>query len=262
MKTGHKLGVLGFVALVPALVMLAAVGPIAQDPHYHNFADRRTIFGVPNFFDVASNIGFLLVGIAGLWRLGRGDAEFIDARERGPWMVIFAGLALTGFGSGYYHLDPNNVTLVWDRLPMTLVTTPLLAALVAERINVRAGLWLLAPLLAAGMASVGYWAWTESHGRGDLRPYALAQYLPLLLVPWVLGMFKARYSRSAGLLAALGWYALAKLGEHYDAAIFTATGISGHTLKHLAAAAALLAVLRMLVARRPRVANFVRSPAG
>jgi hypothetical protein len=227
--------------------------PIAQDKGYHCFADHRGFFGVPNFMDVVSNIGFVFVGVLGMWRLGQPSAAgwFHDPREGWVWRVIFLGVALTGIGSGYYHLDPTSPTLVWDRLPMTLVTTPIFAALVCERISVRGGLALLGPLVLAGMGSVAYWAWSEAAGRGDLRPYALAQYLPLLLVPLVLGLFGARYTRAAGYLWAVGWYALAKLGEELDGRIFALGGlVSGHTLKHLLAAVALYGLLRMLELRR------------
>jgi hypothetical protein len=252
MTKNQKILLLALAAAVP-IVGIWFFPPIAQDPGYHRFADRRGCLGVPNFLDVVSNIGFVLVGALGVWRLGRPSAAgwFRDPREAWVWRVIFLGVALTGIGSAYYHLDPTNATLVWDRLPMTLVTTPIFAALVCERISVRGGLAMLGPLVLAGFASVIYWAWSEAAGHGDLRPYALAQYLPLLLVPLVIGLFGARYTRASGYLWAVGWYALAKLGEEFDGHIFAHGGISGHTLKHLLAAVALGGLLRMVARREP-----------
>ena len=35
--------------------------PLPQDPTYHVFADRRTFFGIPNFWNVCSNLASLLL---------------------------------------------------------------------------------------------------------------------------------------------------------------------------------------------------------
>jgi len=252
MNDKQKTAFLALAAALPA-VGIWFFPAIEQDCGYHGFADQRAILGVPNFMDVVSNIGFVLVGVLGMWRLGRRSVAgwFRDPREVWVWRVIFLGVGLTGVGSGYYHLDPTNSTLVWDRLPMTLVTTPIFAALVCERISVRGGLGMLGPLVLAGVGSVVYWAWSEQAGHGDLRPYALAQYLPLLLVPLVIALFGARYTRASGYLWAVGWYALAKLGEAWDGPIYELGGlVGGHTLKHLLAAVALYVLLRMLELRR------------
>src|SRR3990172_102797 len=42
---------------------------MAQDevlPNYHNFADQRALWGVSNFWNVVSNLPFLLVALWGL----------------------------------------------------------------------------------------------------------------------------------------------------------------------------------------------------
>lgn len=36
------------------------------------------------------------------------------------WTCFYIGVAAVGFGSAYYHLQPNDSTLVWDRLPVSL----------------------------------------------------------------------------------------------------------------------------------------------
>jgi hypothetical protein len=119
-----------------------------------------------------------------------------------------------------------------------------------ERISVRAGLRWLPFLLVAGVASVIWWSWGESRGAGDLRAYGIVQFLPMLLIPLLLLLFPPRYTRTGDYIGALGWYILAKIAEAADEFIFSLGGlVSGHTLKHLLAAAAFYWLLRMLLRR-------------
>ena len=111
--------------VIVMIIVTAFVPRIAQDPAYHNFADQRAFFSIPNFFDVTSNLPFLFVGVWGLWMVGR--CHFLDPVERWPYVVLFIGIFLTCFGSAYYHWTPNNQTLVWDRLPMTIAFMGLLS---------------------------------------------------------------------------------------------------------------------------------------
>ena len=228
------------IAIVAAV--FAFVPPIAQPQWYHDFADRRAWLGVSNFLDVASNIFFLAVGVAGWVRLSH--ARFADPRERWPYAVFFAGLVLTGFASAWYHLAPTDARLVWDRLAMTIAFAGFCAALLQERASAGAGLAALAALLCAGPGAVLYWAATEAAGAGDLRAYFLLQGLAMLLAPLLVWLLPGRYSRSGDWIAVLGLYALALALESLDKPIFEATGsLSGHTLKHLVAALAGWAVL-------------------
>jgi hypothetical protein len=253
MTRTRAIGTLGGMA-VAAVAVAALVPPFSQDPAYHRLADTRDWLGVPNAANVLSNAGFLLVGALGLRFLARreaGDGRFREAAERWPYAVFFGGLLLTGLGSAYYHWAPGNPRLAWDRLPLAITITGLLDAVVAERIGVRIALRLLGPLVALAALSVGYWAWTEQRGAGDLRAYALVQFFPLMAIPLMLWWLPTRYSAGAGLLAAAAIYALAKVPELTDGAIFRATGVvSGHTLKHLLAALSGYAVLLMLERRR------------
>ncbi|HJU83035.1 MAG TPA: hypothetical protein VJ600_02390 [Holophagaceae bacterium] len=228
--------------------------PLPQDPAYHAFADGRTLLGVPDFWNVATNLAFLPVGLWGLWALGRTPGpRFHDPLEARPYRVVSGGALLVAVGSGFYHLAPDNLRLVWDRLPMTVVFMALLSAVVAERINVRSGAALLPPLLVLGVASVLVWRQGELAGHGDLRLYALVQFFPMVAIPLIVLMFPARYDLSGGFGWMVAWYALAKVLEHWDAAVFRFTGglMSGHALKHLAAAAALASLIPMLAHRRP-----------
>jgi len=63
-----KLGRIWLVVLIALAGALAALllPPLKQPQAYHQFADQRTWFGIPNFLNVISNVGFLLVGLVGL----------------------------------------------------------------------------------------------------------------------------------------------------------------------------------------------------
>jgi hypothetical protein len=216
------------------------VAPIPQDPAYHAFADGRMLFGVPNFWNVASNLPFLLAGGIGLLQSRRIASADLATHYR----VLSLAIALVALGSGWYHRAPSNFTLVWDRLPMTVAFMALLSAVIADRISWVAGRALLWPLVAAGIASIAWWLRTETAGAGDLRPYALVQFLPMLLIPLVLLMWRGAGLSSRRVWMGVGAYALAKLAEHFDAAILAATGMGGHALKHLLAALAAWWIVR------------------
>ncbi|MBA2590793.1 MAG: alkaline phytoceramidase [Gammaproteobacteria bacterium] len=234
------------------VVTLGFVSPIPQDPSYHAFADRRALLGVPNLLDVASNGLFLVVGALGVGCLWGGRARFIDARERWPYLVFYAVVFFTGLGSAYYHLAPDNARLLWDRLPLAAGFAALLAAVIAERIDARAGLLWLAPLLMLAIGSVLYWDWSERVGQGDLRPYGMVQFYSGALIALILALYPSAYTRARDPFVVLGFYALAKLCESLDRPIFAALGgVGGHTLKHLIAGVAVFWLLRMLRLRAP-----------
>lgn len=241
-----------------ALLMLR-LPPIPQSLSYHDFADHRSWMGIPNFGDVASNFAFAVVGIWGLAFLLRLNPQqyFVDPRERWPYTVAFFGILLTAFGSAYYHFAPNNARLVWDRIPMTIVFGSLVAAVIAERISVHAGLRLLPFLVALGVGSVLQWYVDELHGHGDLRFYAAVQAYSTIVLLLAL-LLPPKYSRSSDFAIVAGFYVLAKILELLDRRIFALGHIvSGHTLKHLAAAAAGYWILRMLRLREPFPSEFI-----
>jgi hypothetical protein len=184
----------------------------------------------------------------------REGRPFLNSVERWPYLILSVGVVLTCFGSAYYHLAPNNARLVWDRLPMTIGFMSLLSAMLMERINLRAGSLAMAPLLLLGIASVEYWYVTELRGTGDLRLYFMVQFYTLALILLMLWLFPARYTRGGDMVMAMGFYVLAKILEMADRQIFNFGHIiSGHTLKHLAAALGIYLIFRMLARRRPVV---------
>jgi len=242
----------GFTLAVAAAAVLAP--RIPQSQSYHDFADRRALLGIPNFGDVASNLLFAVSGGWGLVFLfaKRGRERFIDPRERWAYVFVFLGLLLTAFGSGYYHLAPDNARLVWDRLPMTLAFMGLVSAMISERVSVSVGCYLLPVLLSIGAGSVILWWYSEARGAGDLRFYAATQVYAVLILP-VLLLLPPRYTRGYDFGVVFGLYVLAKIFETADRQIFSLDRhtTSGHTLKHLAAGAAGIWVLRMLENRHP-----------
>ncbi|HUW27978.1 MAG TPA: alkaline phytoceramidase [Sulfuriferula sp.] len=241
---------LGLWLLGAALAGLAwALPRIPQPLQYHHFADQRACLGLPNCLDTASNALFVLAGVAGLRFLhsAAGRRAFIDPREALPYALFFFATLLVGFGSGYYHLAPDNGRLVWDRAAIALTLMSWFAAILCERVSIQAGLRLLPLLIAAGLGSVAYWGWSEAHGRGDLRPYGLMQLYPTLLIPLLLRLYPPRYSGDRDILAVIGLYLLALLCDLTDRQIAALTGLfSGHTAKHaVAALAAYWVVLRL-----------------
>ena len=233
-------------AIAAALLIPAMPQPVA----YHDFADHRDVFGIHNFLDVASNGAFLIVGVFGVVVACGRSARFEFTVERWPYVVFFVGVTLTAAGSAYYHLAPDNETLFWDRLPMTIAFMALVCSQIVDRISIRAGLALLIPMLMLGAASVIYWRVTERAGVGNVIPYGILQGYTTLILLLIAALTPSRYTRGDYLYWVFGLYALSKVLETSDAKVFEwGHLVSGHTLKHLAAAAAGVAVLVMLTRR-------------
>jgi hypothetical protein len=243
-----------FTAIIVLLCL--AMPRIPQPQSYHLFADGRTFLGIANFGNVMSNLPFAVIGLWGLMFLLRTrsnlkSSPFIDEREVWPYSFAFGGLFLTAFGSSFYHLAPDNARLVWDRLPMAVTFMSMVAAIITERINVRLGLTALPILLLVGLVSVLDWYWREIKGAGDLRFYIGVQAYSAMVI--LLALFlPRRYTRGSYFGLVLGFYALAKVLELFDRQVFGAFQVvSGHTLKHIAAATAGYCILRMLQKRKP-----------
>jgi len=224
------------VLFVTILALAAIIGTFfvldayPQDPGYHNFADKRAFFGVPNFWNVVSNLPFFVVGLMS-W-----------TRKR----VFALGLIVTAFGSGLYHWNPNNAALIWDRVGIVIVAGALVSLLVEEYAGGYARISLIVAELI-GLVSLITW-----YATGDLRLYGIVQFFPGLLIIALPLVFRPM-NKAHGLLAlVLFFYAIAKLCETYDAAIYHQLRfVSGHTLKHIASAASTAAVWLWLVKRRP-----------
>ncbi|MBC7957635.1 MAG: alkaline phytoceramidase [Cytophagales bacterium] len=231
---------LALMACVAALA-LAVHGPIVQWLGYHQFADARAWGGLPNAVNVLSNLPFALIGAWGWWRLGRRPGMH-------AWRCFAAAVMLTALGSSLYHWHTDNTSLVADRIPIAWACASLLCAFLGERFDER---WSIARTLlgalAASSVAVACWA-----AFGDLRAYVFVQFLPMLLIPTALMLkVKPRTPHAVPASAwwsALGLYGAAKLMELADHAMLEALGsVSGHSLKHLLAAAAAAVLLRAAV---------------
>jgi hypothetical protein len=255
-RTAFLIG-LTVLAVALALFLPAMPQPLA----YHDFADKREAYGIENFLDVTSNLAFTFAGLAGLAAVLRPRACFASPAERWPYLVFAIGVLLTGAGSCYYHLQPNNETLFWDRLPMTISFMSLISAQIVDRVDVRTGLLALVPMLLIGVATVVYWIVTERLGRGNVVPYGVLQAYAVIVLLKLAAMHPSRYTHGNLIYAVFAGYVLAKGFEHFDRQIFELTGVvSGHTLKHLAAGLAGLPVVYMLWHRR--LATPVATPEG
>jgi Ceramidase len=223
--------------MAASLAGLLLLPAISQDQSYHDFADQRTLLGTPNFWNVISNLPFVPIGAVGLWQFRRDPAT----------IVLFLGIFLTGFGSAYYHWNPNDRTLLWDRLPIALSFMAILSIIIEERVNPTAGAILLWPLLCLAVLSLLLWRWTD-----DLRLYAWVQFFPFLAMLLIFLTCPPKYTGTYYWILAAVIYVMAKVFEHFDGAIYSIGFIvSGHTLKHFAAAAACFAILRYFQVRRP-----------
>lgn len=227
-------------AVVAVFLGLAwGLPPLAQAPHYHAFADQRAWAGLPCALDVLSNAAFVLAALAGAWALSGPRARRLPAAQRALAAMFFAGLALTGGVSAWYHWAPHDATLWWDRFGMLWAFAGLLGLAVSTRVDGRTPWAVVAAVLLGGVAALQAWAAT-----GNLLPWAVLQgggvlvLLGLACVAPLPGAPPVRWG------AVVALYAVAKALEAGDAAVFAATHavVSGHSLKHVVAAAAALPV--------------------
>ncbi len=234
------------VAVALAVTVLALAPAIPQDQGYHQFADQRHWLGVPHAADVLSNLAFALVGVFGVARLvSPRRTRFSPATESGLWCIAL-GIVGTALGSAWYHHGPTDATLVWDRLPMTVVFAGVLGVAASQRLGNDLGRWGLAVLVPLGIASIVYWKLS-----GDLSIYVALQLGGFGAIALLLAITPGRDDPFPWLWLVV-LYGFAKFAEFGDQAIWDATRglIAGHTLKHLLAAAAVAAALWPLRDRR------------
>uniref|UniRef100_A0A2P2JU46 Uncharacterized protein LOC107427839 n=1 Tax=Rhizophora mucronata TaxID=61149 RepID=A0A2P2JU46_RHIMU len=246
------------VAILCFVVLMVVTPSIPQSQAYHDFADQRLFIGIPNALNVVSNFPFLVIGLIGLVLLYHGNYFKLSLQgELWGWTCFFIGVAAVAFGSGYYHLKPNDARLVWDRLPMTVAFTSIMAIFIIERIDTHKGTVSIIPLLLAGVISILYWRFFD-----DLRPYALVQFVPCIAIPLMAILLPPMYTHSMYWLWAAGFYLLAKVEEAADKPIYNWTHhiVSGHTLKHLCAAMVPVFLTLMLAKRSIETERFVSVP--
>lgn len=218
-----------------SLVFFLCLSPIYDPVDVNIYADERTFFGIPNFFLVMPGVLFVIFGLMGLWMLWNERKTFL----RSIWMIFFIASIGIGIGSGYYHVDPSDPRLFWDRLSISTAFMALLAGVVTERISLNRAKTIAPLLILAGMGSIFYWAWA-----GDLRFYLLIQYFSIIALPLLCFCFPMKGDKYIyGLVI---FYVLAKLVEMVDGQIFSLTHqmISGLTLKQLCGAVGVYFIYR------------------
>jgi hypothetical protein len=233
------------------LLVVALAGPhVAQPAHIHDYADQRAVWGIPCALDVLSNLPFALMGALGLFQLARLPRQAPDRAQRLCAGLFFAGLLVTALGSSWYHLRADDPGLAVDRIAMSVAFAGLLGLLAATRISGRSGIALAIALLVLAPLSVLAWLLT-----GNVLAWAVVQFGGLLLVlllpatvPPLPGALDVRW------ILVVAAYALAKLFELADHVVYAATGelLSGHTIKHVAAALAAWPVLAAIAQRADR----------
>ena len=230
------------------------VEPIGQPQAYHDFADRRVArvgpVTVPYLGDVASNAFILAGGLFGLHRLRAAERDANSSEDpTREWQlecclpIFFWATAMISIGSTYYHWNPNDRTLVWDRLPMTVAFVSIFCYMVEEYHGAELGRTMLLPLLAVGVFSVVHWSRTD-----DLRLYLLVQFVPLIAMSVMVSLGAPRHGGATQQGAALLLYGLAKVCEDLDYRIFELSGrvISGHSTKHILAGMAAMVLATMI----------------
>lgn len=232
---------LGSIMLFVVGTVLQLVWPLAQAASYHHFADQRALGFIPHAADVLSNVVILAAGLACLGWAKRNAYRHDPQPPKFPGMVVAGfGLVLTAIGSAYYHWAPSDATLVWDRLPMTIVFAGILAMLWTSNTGQRVGWVPLLIMVAVSLGTIAYWLALNS-----LWPYAILQFGGLM---FIVGLTLTRKVDSV-----LGWtmvivfYGLAKIFESLDWQVWELTHhvIAGHALKHVSsglAGAALILV--------------------
>lgn len=125
-------------AFLPAAFFLIS-GPIKQDPSYHFFADNRPFLSLKNAVNIFTNTGFIIAGSPGVFQLLKPPNPGVIKSFRTPYFFFFSGVLLIGLGSSYYHYNPSNETLLWDRIPMTIAFMSLFCSVIAEHINKKTG---------------------------------------------------------------------------------------------------------------------------
>jgi hypothetical protein len=229
--------------LIIALIGVAYDIHIPQHDNYHAFADQRPLFNLPFAADVTSNLPFALAGIYGLVLILRQKYVGLGNIQLRLFGLSFIGLILTMAASGFYHVAPNNFGLSIDRLGMTSAFAGIVGLAISGRVSDRAGQAGALAILVFGPLAVAHWYET-----GNLWLWSVVQgggMLALLLLA-------LRPARPDCFPVQLGWiialYVLAKILEGLDHQIYawSHSMISGHTLKHLAAAAAAWPLIRAL----------------
>jgi hypothetical protein len=193
---------------------------------YHNFADKRTMNGLPNAMNVLSNL-FIIIPVIYLLK------HKTENNTNNNLLIIH--ITLLSLASAYYHYNPSVKSIFWDIL---MIST--LSIIVLNIINeYKCGILFY----ILGILSVVYWKQT-----GDIRLYLLI----LIGVPII--FFLKYYDNEEddetkkNLYIILFFTVLYRFVEYYDHQIYKLTNnmVSGHTLKHIFAGLSILYIVKLL----------------
>lgn len=215
------------------------------DPY--RFACDGPLLGVPHGANVLTNLPFLVLGLWGLARLGRGALARPADRDRvGLWTSVL----LLAFGSGAYHLLLTPASLAADRVCIAAILAFVVAEVLAvtgagPRAGPRRAAVTLGVLALSEGSVLAWWLGATSLIYGALQALGAVLVLALTVRGWRRGTVEGVALRSLVRFTAL--YALAKGAEALDEPLCHLTGVlAGHPLKHLLAAAGLAALLPFL----------------
>lgn len=231
-------------------VLRLTLGPLPQDPAYHLLADTRTLRGVvPRAGDILTNLAILAAGLFGIALRSRMN---VAQEARTAVDVLIAASILTAFGSAYYHLAPENATLIWDRMGIAVVLTSLLVIVMADRVHPRFAREALWPFTGLGVASVALWGVSEAMGREDLLLYLFVRIGAGAAIVFLLILRPPRHTGTVWLVAAMLCEVAMAIFERLDHQVFALTGgfASGHNVKHVLAGIALAFVFWWLRVRK------------
>lgn len=216
------------------LYFLFFIKPMPQDLSYHQFADQINHFAINHFHNVISNLCFIIIGLYGL-------KITLDNKEISlSWYLFIISIILVGPGSAYYHFNPNNETLFWDRLPMTLGFISLSSYVLIEIFKIKKEFLFISITFLIGMICLMYWVKFD-----DLRFYLWVQLTPIVLLLYIALFYQTERLKKKYLFCAVVLYVLAKMTEKYDATIFEKLHYSGHSLKHLLAGLGVYSLILM-----------------
>ena len=228
----------GLCALATAILLWLIRDRLHFDPTIYSagFADQETHLGIANFWNVATNLGFAILGIAGMTGYRRYPEIY-----RTLGFAFAAAILGVAFGSSYFHYAPSPTTLFWDQLPMSVGFAIFTGMVIADRASPKVGLAIGVALSLVGAGSV----WNIYYGNGATEYYLAVQFGSLIFAILTLLATPRNRMRTSLVFVGLIAYIVAKVLETNDAVVFDALKvISGHSLKHVAATLALWAIFR------------------
>lgn len=229
------------ITIGPLIYITFFTRPNPQDLGYHNFADTTEIFSIPNFHNVVTNLIFIIVSIIGLKIYKK------QQKHNSSWLSFLISVLIVAPGSAYYHLTPNNETLFWDRLPMTIgfISLTCFAMFEVHKVNKQIIPLFISQLI--GLSALFYWVVND-----DLRFYLWVQGVPVILLAYIAFIISTPSLRPKPVLMAVILYIAAKLTESHDHEIYEILGYSGHSIKHLLAGFAVFFLIQSVTSSKKR----------